>query len=288
MPATAAFVVALIAVEAALTAPGHVLAAQLADAILLLLMLQIEVLPDRLKARFSVASRTTIRALVLVPLIRVFSIGLPLRDGSSAVSTLVVALIAGICALRMMNWLALGRAITGRAGTARRSRALLGGLALGLVAYLLDAPALWSDGAAADRIVVGLIAAAAMATAEELVFRGAVQLTLERAAGFIGIAVSVLLFTATYFGAGSAALVLMAAFAGMVFACVTAYTRALRGAITAHVCLALSAGGLWPVLLGRRTTPWIPEPVALVLLAFGIVVTTWVLAGIETRDEPTS
>ena len=101
-------IASLIAVEALLFAPGHVLAGQIADAVLLFLILQVRLGPVRrpptswssshapsLGWNPSVPAREAMRSLALIPLIRVVSIGLPLRDVSHAAGTLAVALIVG-------------------------------------------------------------------------------------------------------------------------------------------------------------------------------------------------
>jgi membrane protease YdiL (CAAX protease family) len=226
----------------------------------------------------SQAAGAAIRGLALIPLSRVVALGLPLRDGSDAAGLLVVALLVGFVAL------ALAPAV----GVIRRTlfaarlplphlRAALAGLVLGLAAYLLGAPVLWPAGAAGDRVLLGLVAAACAAGVEELVFRGIVQVTLQRALGRVGVLAGSALFASTYLGAGAAPLVLALALAGLVFAHTVARTGTLGGPIAGHVLLALGAGGIWPALLGRAHPSWLSQPGSTIGLAVAVVGMTAIL-----------
>jgi len=132
----------------------------------------------------SAAAGAAIRGLALIPLSRVVALGLPLRDGSDAAGLLVVALLVGFAALALAPAVGVNRRTLFAVNLPlSHLRAALAGLVLGLVVYLLGAPVLWSAGAAGDRVLLGLVAAACAAVVEELVFRGVVQITLQRAAG---------------------------------------------------------------------------------------------------------
>lgn len=94
---------ALIAAEIVLIAPGHLLAGDIADAILLVAFLQAA--PVGASSRITLPTSNAIRALALVPLVRVVSLGRPLRDGSIATGTLVVAILIGVTALLLaLTW----------------------------------------------------------------------------------------------------------------------------------------------------------------------------------------
>jgi membrane protease YdiL (CAAX protease family) len=153
----------------------------------------------------------------------------------------------------------------------------ISGLLFGYVAYRLGAPALWAAGARPGRISLALIAAVAAGAAEELVFRGPVQVTFQRTCGRLGIAGVTALFASTYLGAGTAALVLLYALAGIAFAHLVARTESLAGALLGHVLLAGSAGGLWPVVFGRGAASWAHAPVAAAIMA-GVVVVAAAIA----------
>ena len=136
---------------------------------------------------------------------------------------------------------------------------VVGGM-LGLVAFLAGAPALYPDGAHDDRIAFGMAAAAVAAAVEELVFRGLVQGTLQRAFGRLGMVAAGAVFAATYLDAGSTALVLTFVLAGVVFGHAVGTTGAIGGAIAGHILLVLGAGALWPTLLGDSGRGDVSEP----------------------------
>lgn len=267
----------LIAVEAALLVPGHALAADIAYAVLVFVLLNAAAIVLRRSPEAQVAG-WALQALALVALSRVVGFGLPLRDGSRMAGTLVVAVLIGLAAawaapklcvplgalLRVRSW-------PGQVATAAA------GLALGFAAYLLGAPALWAPGAARGRIVVALVAVSVASLTEELLFRGVVQSTLQRAAGRVGLLAASAVYTATYLGFGSVALVMAVALAGLIFSYMVARTGSLTGAVAGHALFVLGAGGFWTVLLGRRHHPWAHGPGATVglavLLAVMVIVT---------------
>src|SRR5207302_8995876 len=91
---------ATICVEAALIAPGHVLAGDIAEAILLFVFLQLAAGFGGGSAQCR-AARAALLALMLVPLSRVVAMGLPLREGSYPAGLLVIALLVGFPALTL-------------------------------------------------------------------------------------------------------------------------------------------------------------------------------------------
>jgi membrane protease YdiL (CAAX protease family) len=256
---------ALLAIEAALIAPGHVLAGGIADGVLLLLMLHVRLWPPEAShAPVTRSGQDAILALAMIPLSRVLALGLPLRDGSQAAAALVIAVLIGGSALILAPSLAL---LPRLLFSVRSRRTQLGtglaGLALGFVAYLAGAPAL-SSTATGGRLLA-ICAAGATGIAEEVVFRGIVQMTLVRVVGRAGALAAAALFAATYLSAGSVALVLTITVAGLVFAASVARCGTLSGAIVGHVLLAVGAGVIWPVLLGKHAH-WVPHGVITVLV----------------------
>ena len=119
---------------------------------------------------------------------------------------------------------------------------------------------------------MALVAAVVAAAVEEGVFRGLVQITMQRAAGRVGFVGSVVLFSATYLGTGSAALVLTFALAGLIFADNVARTGSLVGAGLGHVVLVLAAGALWPAVLGRRHHASLSDLGTTIVLSLAIAV----------------
>lgn len=270
------YAAALVGVEVGLIARGHLLAGDIADAVLLLALVNAE--PRPTAAASAARDRDVVaamRALALVPLIRVASLGLPLRDGSHALGTLVVAALIGGAAIAVAPVVGVPRRIL--LAAPRPGAQLLtatAGLILGLLAYLLGAPQLWSAGAPMGRVLVALLAAVTAAAVEEVVFRGLVQVSLQRVAGRAGLLAAIALFATLYLDAGSAALVMVFAVAGVVFAYAVARTGALAGSVVGHVLLALGAGALWPAVLGRRHPGWIHAPGTTIVLAGTLVVVT--------------
>ncbi|MDQ3851057.1 MAG: CPBP family glutamic-type intramembrane protease, partial [Actinomycetota bacterium] len=271
---------ALVSVEGLLVAPGHLLAAQIVDAALVLLLVNFRPRsgmaspenPDQLVAAG--------RALALVALIRVVALGLPMRDWSTRTSLLVVAVIIALAALRVAPAVGLGlRRLIAITPAPPHLYALGSGGALGLVAYLVGAPALWPTGAGGSEIMGALAAAAVAAAVEELVFRGVVQVPLQRVAGRAGVIAASAIFASTYLDAGSAALVLTFVLAGVVFATAVARTGGLGGAVAGHVMLVVGAGAVWPTVFGRMQASALHEPQASIALALALVSATLLLIG---------
>jgi membrane protease YdiL (CAAX protease family) len=143
------------------------------------------------------------------------------------------------------------------------------GAALGLVAYLADADPRFEGSTAS--VVAALVA---VAIVEEVVYRGLVQQTLERAVGRRGVLVATALFVSSYAGSGSTVLLLVLALAGLGFAVSVSSSGSLGGAVVGHAALALGVTVVWPELLDdahRGVLPATPTAVALGLaIAAGV------------------
>jgi membrane protease YdiL (CAAX protease family) len=289
-PVVLTFVAGLIAVEAALLAPGRVLAADIVYAVLVFVLLNAATLALRSESPEARATSWSLQALALVGLARVVAFGLPLRDASAAVGTLVVAVLIGLGAA----WAApnLGvplRSLVSFRAPANQLSTAVGGLLLGLVAYLVGASPLWAPGASGGRILVALAAVCAAAFTQELLFRGVVQSTLWRSAGRVGLLAGSALYAATYLGLGPAAFVMTVALAGLIFSYMVARTGSLTGAVAGHALFVLGAGGFWTVILGRRHHPWAHGTGATVglavLLAVTVIVTLKTTVDISKRQS---
>jgi membrane protease YdiL (CAAX protease family) len=262
-----------ICVEAVLIAPGHVLAGEIVDALLVFVFLQFN--PNSIGgASRSWRAKAAICALALVPFIRVIALGLPLRDGSEPAGLLAVASLVGVAAFGLAPAVGITRRtlVGGRIPSSQ-----LPAVFAGVVAYLVGAPVLWPAGAAGSRVLLALLAAVCAAAVEEIVFRGVVQVTLQRAAGRAGVVAATAVFASTYLGAKSAALILVFALAGLVFAQAVARTGTLGAPIAGHVLLVLGAGAVWPLLLGRAHPSWVSQPVATIALAVAVAAMTVIL-----------
>lgn len=266
---------AIVAVEALLVVPGHLRAAQVAYALLVLAFVNAGPAHEsRALSPRALAAVAALRALALVPLIRVLALALPMRDWTEPAAILAIALPVGIVALRLAPVVGLPlRPLLRLRPPAIVLFAIASGALLGLVAFAAGAPQLWPDGAAGGRIALGVAAAVVAACVEEIVFRGVVQGTLQRAAGRLGIVTACALFAATYLGSGSTALVLTFALAGCVFALAVARSGALPGVIAGHVVLVVGAGAVWPQVLDASELPALRGQAATVVLAAAIAVT---------------
>ena len=248
------YVVALCAIEAGLFARGHVLLGGVADAIVCVWIVVADALwdtpggvaTDRARVRASRACR----ALIPVALVRVFALGLPLHRGSAATATAIVAcLTIGVC-------VCLGPAVgvyrpdlLRRAH--RRPQAIIAaaGVPLGLVAFLCGAPRLAHAGTSAPVVAYTILCAALGATAEEVLYRGLVQPSMQRVAGRWGILIAATLFAASYAAAAPFPAVLTVAVAGLGFGYGVARTRCLAGAVGGHIAFTVTAGSLCPAVM---------------------------------------
>jgi membrane protease YdiL (CAAX protease family) len=243
-------VLAVIGVEV-VVALGHLLVGAIAAAALIVVLVFDRPSSDSgSAARQRGRVRNALRVLALVPLARLVTITLPLPDISPAAGILIAAAIVLVATVRMA-W-AVGLRIGGFGrDDLGQPLPLAAGYVLGFIAYLAGAPVLVTDGTAGSVAAVAVIALLAAAAAEELLFRGVVQMALQRAIGRLGVVVAVLVFVATYLGSGAAALVLVALVAGLIFADNVMRTGATGGVVLAHAVLAVTASIVWPVLLGR-------------------------------------
>jgi membrane protease YdiL (CAAX protease family) len=251
-----AAIVVLAAAEV-LVALDHVLAAQVVDGIMLVVLVN--------------AGQAALRALALVALIRVVGAGLPLGDLSAGAGEALVAV-----AMVLAVWSAAPavgvsrRALASLPSVPALAATSLAGLVLGFAAYRLDAPSLASRGDSLGRICLLAAAAAGAALAEELVFRGLVQGTFQRLAGGAGALAVTGLFACTYLSVGPASLVVLVALAGLVFALSVARTGAIGGAAAGHVLFAWGAAVVWPVIFGPAgDAP--PDTVTLLVLAVAVL-----------------
>jgi hypothetical protein len=139
LAALAALAAAVVAVEACLVAADHLLAAQIIDAVLVLLLVNIGPRDRSDLSKRAEAALAALRALALVPLIRVVALALPMRNWSEAAGVLLIALPIGLAAMQLAPFLGIARRqlVTFRLELSHLYAAG-GGAALGLVAYLSD------------------------------------------------------------------------------------------------------------------------------------------------------
>jgi membrane protease YdiL (CAAX protease family) len=269
-----AFVVMLALVEL-LIAHGHLLAGQLCDAVLLLVLVNVPGgawLSDR--AEEAAAAIAAMRALALVALARVVGIAVPIvHYHSSSEAQMLVAALVGLAAARL-GWL-LGfdaRRLLALGSSAGELAAVGGGAAIGVLVYYLGGePSVSSE---ADlTVLLGAVEAATLtALVEEFLFRGLLLALFARLAGRAGVLAPTALFAFTYAGSGSLALVLAMAVAGALFAYAAHSSGRLGAAFGGHALLSLAAGVVLPVALGARAAESVPAlATATAVVAFAIV-----------------
>jgi membrane protease YdiL (CAAX protease family) len=256
-----------------LVAADHVLAAEIGFAGLVLVLVN---------ARVKTGARSTdataaLHVLGIVALARVVAIAAPLPDASGTVHLLVVALSTGFAVWRLAPPVdpPLRDVVAWRPRTSE-VRVLGASLGLGLVLYGLGAPALVGPDATVGGVALALVAVAIAVTVEEVLFRGVLQSTLERLLGRAGVLVAAALFASLYLSAGSLALFLAMALAGLVFAASVVRERVLGTAVAGHILLAGGAVVVWPALFGapEAVLPgWATAPV----LAVAVGVGAWLL-----------
>jgi membrane protease YdiL (CAAX protease family) len=256
-----------------LVGAGHVLAAEIGFAGLVLVLFNVRVT----RGPRGTDATTALHALGIVALARVVAIAAPLPDASGTIHLLVVALSTGFAMWRLappvdppIRDLVAWRPRTGGI------RVLGGSLGLGLVLYGMDAPALVGPDATVGDVAPALVAVAIAVTVEEVLFRGILQSTLERLLGRAGVLVASALFGSLYLSAGSFSLFLAMALAGLLFAASVVRERVLGAAVAGHILLAGGAAVVWPALFGapHALLPgWATAPV----LAVAVIVGAWLV-----------
>ena len=265
-----------------LVAAGHVLAAEAGYAGLLLVLANA---PARRGPRGADAT-AALYALGIVALARVVAIAAPLPHASGAVHLLVVALITAFALWRLappvdppIRDLVAWRPRAGEVGV------LAACLGLGVVLYGLGLPALVGPDANVGAVAPALVAVAIAAAVEEVLFRGVLQSLLERLLGRAGVLVATAFFAALYLSAGSPALVLAMALAGLVFAASVVRTRALGAAVAGHILLAGGAVVVWPALFGAPHER-LPGGVTTTVLALAVAAGAWLVLSSPRARPP--
>lgn len=189
--------------------------------------------------------RRCLAALALVPLTRIVSMALVLPDLEPAAWGTIAAAFVLVSALLMARALEMGQAELRWQFPSRWE--LTAVLSAGAVLVALPASALLERLPATGAAVVFLILAA---VTEEVTFRGVIQGTLRQLYGRAAILYANLPFVVLYLGTHSLAMILLAAMIGLVAGWSTERSRSIWPAIGVHAAFSLSAGLLWPAVLG--------------------------------------
>ncbi len=181
-------------------------------------------------------------AMILVPMVRVFSLSLPLTglqtiDALVLISVPLMAAPLGVMYVLRLRPRAVGLAL----GTPRvllvQTALAATGVPLGVIEFLILRPASsWIPSlAVASLITGGVVVVVASGLAEELIFRG---ILLREGEKVVGVAPALLfvtlLFTAMHIGFASAADLVFVFLVGLYFGAVVQRTRNLVGVTLAH------------------------------------------------------
>jgi membrane protease YdiL (CAAX protease family) len=191
--------------------------------------------------------------LSLVPLLRIFSVVMPVREVAEIyryalvgvpllIAAAVVATVVGakplVASLRRWSWRAQGSIA-------------LSGIPLSLAAFVIARPDPIIDGLDWERLLLGsVILLVFSGFAEEVIFRGLVQRSVSLVFGRGSVVWSTLLFTIVYIGASPPVYILFVAVLGLAFGWFVARTRSLLGVGIAHGLLNVGLILVWPGVLG--------------------------------------
>jgi membrane protease YdiL (CAAX protease family) len=253
---------------------GYVLAAQIVDAILVVLLVNAGRRDERLGSVDTFdPSAAAMRALALVALVRVVGIGLPLREISDRAADILLAIVIGAAAVRLAPAVGVSlRALLRMRSVLIQVSTAAGGVALGVGAYLVGAPALSSPGDAAGAILLAGAAATLTAVVEEIIYRGLLQISFHRLWRGAGAVAATGVYASTYISIGSVSLLLVMALAGLLFAASVMRTGVLGGAVAGHVLLAVGAVVACPLLFGPTPSYVPPEPLTGLALGAAVLV----------------
>jgi membrane protease YdiL (CAAX protease family) len=191
------------------------------------------------------------RALALVAALPVIALGLPLRDGSPAAGTFLLAGLTGGVWLAASPVIGIARA---RAFSPRRPLTQLGvalaGVGLGFLAYFAGAPRGWAPHASTFEMVLDGGALVCIAVVEELIFRWLLQASFQRVARRAGLLATIAVTSAVYVGSGPPSLVVVMAISAVIFGFGVDRSGSALGALGGRVGLVLAAGFGGPLLIG--------------------------------------
>lgn len=260
-----------------LIAQDHALAGQVVDAVAVLALVNLDLVPGICSAR----ARHAVQALVPVAMLRVLSLSLPLRGWDPALARLAMA-----AACAYMIWRAapalgaseLPRRLASRFTPSQVVVAVGGGAAvLGFVAYAAGAPTTLAGDRAGGQVALGAIAVLVAGLVEEVLYRGLVQPRMVDAYGRAGLVLVAGLHGVAYAGFGSIDLVLVMSAASLLLGCAVLVTGSLGTALFGRLILVGTADVVWPGLLGADDVvqPTGLTTAVLVSLVAGALAGTW-------------
>ncbi len=188
--------------------------------------------------------------LVLVPLLRILSVALPLRQvpqlawyplvgGPLLLGIVLAARTVGVPKPpRRSHW----------SGVLVQAGVALVGIPLGMAAYAILRPRALTSLTWHGVVLAGLLLLVFAALVEELLFRRLLQDVVVRLFGPAGLLLASVLYASTYAGSLSAEFALFMGGVGLAFALVVRRTGALWGVVVAHALLSLGLLVVWPAI----------------------------------------
>ncbi len=196
--------------------------------------------------------RRILPALALVPLLRILSLTVPVRQAPRIEWYFMIGAPLLIAVWMTIRLLKLTRDQIGlqRRVSFLQIRIGLSGLLLGLVAYLILRPQLLTAYFDLGTVVLGsVILTIFSGFTEELMFRGVLQQTATEIFGGAGILVGSILFGAMAIGTMSLTYAVYIGLVGAYLGWVVKRTDSIWGAVIAHSLLNISMLFIWPYIL---------------------------------------
>ncbi len=205
-----------------------------------------------------VSYRRLLPALMLLPLLRLLSLTVPVREIPQLYWYAMIGtplLLAAVVAAHALDlsWSDLGLRLHSRSPLAWLYQATIAltGVPLSLAAFwLVPRPLPISTSLAGrDIILAPIILFLFTGFAEELIFRGILQQTARQALGPFSVIYSSVLFAAMYAGSLSPGYVIFIGLVGLFFGWCANRTGSLWGVVLAHSLLNIGMLLIWPVVL---------------------------------------
>ncbi len=232
---------------------GAVVPSVICDAIIILVLLA-----DYATLDEQVSYRRLLPALALLPLLRLLSVTMPIREVPQLYWYAMIGiplLLAAIVAARTLELscsdLGLGLASRGRFMWLYQATIAASGLPLSFAAFwLVPRPQpLPTTFTGRDLILAPIILFLFTGFAEEIIFRGILQQTARQALGPFSIIYSSVLFATMYIGSLSPAYVIFVGLVGLYFGWCAYRTGSLWGVVLAHSLLNIGVLLIWPLIL---------------------------------------
>jgi membrane protease YdiL (CAAX protease family) len=247
------YTAALAGAEAALAFAGPIEGAAAYAAILAVLLTHSFISERGATGSSSDSASMLLPALALVPLLRILSLTMPVRELPDvywyAVTGAPLLVALGLLARAQGGeW---ARSVVPLAWSPAQALIAMLGVPLSLQAYLILRPDPVVEHARLGPIFGAcLILFAFAAVPEELLFRGVLLRVLSDVFGTLGVLLASALFTIVYIGSLSVAYVVFSGAVGLLFCWCVRSTSSLVGVTLAHTLLLVGLLVVWPFVLG--------------------------------------